>query len=146
MTSAKFNFQKLFKLLTFILLSTVAYWVYVVYMWYHEAHKTKPDYLDDYPVFSEIILFPFCSAFALFAFKHQILNVARPILSIVGKDKNDKELFDSRVYKASLAFYKVIYYFMMTVWGYIIIKDTNIFPKWLGGNGAIAYCFTNYPY
>jgi len=65
---------------------------------------------------------------------------------MVGKDQNNKEIFDERVYKASLAFYKVLYYFVTSVWGYIIIKDTEIFPKWLGGNGAIENCFKNYPY
>ena len=89
MTSAKFDFQQLFKVLTFLLLSTVAYWVYIVYLWYNEAHKNKPEYLQDYPVFSELILFPFCSSFALFAIKHQILNVERPILTMVGKDQNN---------------------------------------------------------
>lgn len=142
----KFDFQRLFKLVTYLILTGISYWVYVVYQIYHVAHKTKPESLKDYPVFSEIFWIPLCTMFALFVVKYQIQNVAKPVLLLVGKDRNDEELLKERVLKASLNVYKVLYYSTMTIVGYLILKDTDILPPWLGGSGALENAFKDYPY
>jgi ceramide synthetase len=84
--------------------------------------------------------------FALFVVKYQISNVAKPVLLLVGKDRNDEELLKERVLKASLSVYKILYYSTMTIVGYLILKDTDILPPWLGGSGALENAFKDYPY
>jgi len=117
-----------------------------VYQVYFEQHKLKPDTLKDMPTFTRIYWVPICSAFCLFACKKQIANAAKPIIHLVGKDQNDKELQDARVEKASLALYKFCYYTGMSIWGYIILKDSAVFPTWLGGTGSLKNCFIAYPF
>lgn len=34
----------------------------------------------------------------------------------------------------------------MTIWGYIILKDSSVFPTWLGGTGSLKNCFKDYPF
>ena len=98
------------------------------------------------PVFSKVFWVPLSSAFGLFALKKQVKNIAKPILMIIGKDQNDKEMLNARVLKASALFYKMIFYTAMSLWAYYILKDSEIYPSWLGGKGSLKNCFVNYPY
>ena len=70
----------------------------------------------------------------------------RPIFNIYGKDKNDTDLFEARLAKTSVATYKIIFYTVMSLWAYILLKDTTIWPKFMGGKGTVEESYLNLPY
>jgi hypothetical protein len=41
--------------------------------------------------------------------------------------------------------YSIIYYALSSIAGYIVLKDTIYFPKWLGGKGDPLFLYNNYP-
>ena len=78
--------QAFFRFVTFSLLAALLYLIYMDYLVYHEQHEKKPVDLADLPEFKQIFWVPIVSAFALFAFKRQIKNAARPIFKNITKD------------------------------------------------------------
>lgn len=42
-------------------------------------------------------------------------------------------------------FYKGIYFTIVTIWGYIVMKDTVFLPPCLLGSGDLSLVFENYP-
>lgn len=86
------------------------------------------------------------SAFALFAFKRQLYNVSIPIFLMICKDQHDKKLAEDRSQKAALALYKWSVYVFTSAVGFLILKDTEVLPWYLGGTGELANCFTTIPF
>lgn len=41
-----------------------------------------------------------------------------------------------------IAGYKLIFYSLMSTWAYILLKDTAIWPEFLGGTGSFENSFT----
>lgn len=98
------------------------------------------------PTFSSVFWIPLCSSVVLFVCKHAIQHETKPFLLSICKDQHDKLLNDARATKASLLVFKNLFYITMSAWAYIILKDTEIFPTWLGGTGSLENCFKEYPF
>ena len=66
------------------------------------------------------------------------------------KEKNDEDLRKSKTLKACNSLYKGLYFTTVTVWGYIILKDTDYLPWTLlgkshGYNMNIGYPTVKWP-
>lgn len=135
---------KVFRLMTFLIVALMAYYLYLVVQIYNYMQKNKgvTHQTLDYPEFSKIFWVPIVSAFALYCFKRQIVNVSVPYFKIVCKDQHDMKLVNARAERAGAALYKALYYFATSVTGYIVMKDSEILPWYLGGNGDIANIWT----
>jgi len=44
-------------------------------------------------------------------------------------------LLEMRIRKANVYIYKSIYYSAVSAWGFILMKDLEIYPTYLGGTG-----------
>ena len=98
------------------------------------------------PVISEIWYVPFVSAGALFAMRTQVSQAVKPIFNIFGKDKQNRDLFEARLAKTSIAVYKLIFYCCMSLWAYFLLKDTDIWPSFMGGKGTVENSYKNFPF
>jgi hypothetical protein len=124
------------------------YYMYLsvqVYKQMHDPHQTHHD-LTDLPKFSKIWWMPFVTAFALYCFKKQLINVFVPIVRIYCKDQDDMQKVDDRANRSGAALHKFIFYTSSVVSGYMILKDTPILPPGLGGSGSLDALFTRVPY
>jgi TLC domain len=65
---------------------------------------------------------------------------------VYGKDKHDLELFEARLEKTSIATYKIIFYSFMSLWAYNLLKDTLIWPGFMGGIGSVENSYKTFPY
>lgn len=63
------------------------------------------------------------TAFCVYFVKHVLAKVFTPLIRPVLKDQDDEEMIALRTKKANAYFYKTVYYTIVTVWGYIIMKD-----------------------
>ena len=52
----------------------------------------------------------------------------------------------ARVEKASLLVFKMVFYTLSSVWGYLLYRDSEMMPSWLGGDGDVLNLFKSYPY
>ncbi|MEY3084989.1 MAG: hypothetical protein RL037_1169 [Bacteroidota bacterium] len=52
----------------------------------------------------------------------------------------------ARVEKASLLVFKMVFYTLSSGWGYLLYRDSEMMPSWLGGDGDVLNLFKNYPY
>lgn len=52
---------------------------------------------------------------------------------------------EERAYTLVKWIYSIVYYFISSVAGYILIKDTSFFPTWLGGHGACLNIINGVP-
>lgn len=111
-------------------------------------HNPQQQYhsLTDLPKFSKIWWVPFVSAFAMYCFKKQLINVFVPFIKIYCKDQDDMEKVNDRAIRAGAGLHKFIFYTGSAVGGYLILKDTPILPPGLGGSGSIDQIFVNMPY
>jgi len=53
---------------------------------------------------------------------------------------------EDRSQKAALALYKWSVYVFTSAVGFLILKDTEVLPWYLGGKGELANCFTTIPF
>jgi len=111
-----------------LLITAMVYFLSVVWGVYHLQHKLKPQTVTDLPVFSQIWWLPIVTAFAIGSFRVLVTRSVRPFFFLVCKDKEDKKAFETRVYKASTASFKLFWYSCMSVWAYMLLKDTSIWP------------------
>jgi len=51
-----------------------------------------------------------------------------------------------RTRKAVKNFYKLVYYFVSTLFGWYVLKDSFLLPKAMGGSGEIIKMFTDFPF
>jgi hypothetical protein len=62
------------------------------------------------------------------------------------KEKDNEEKFKERDEKFAHAAYLTLKYVTSSVTGYLILKDTIMFPWYMGGSGSLMNCFTNVPW
>jgi hypothetical protein len=129
-----------------VLLAAKVYFLVTVWGVYHSQHRLKPSHVEDLPLFSEIWWLPIVTAFAIASFRVLVTRSVRPFFFLVCKDKEDKKAFETRVFKASTATFKLIWYSSMSVWAYLLLKDTRIWPEFLGGSGTLENSFENFPF
>lgn len=48
--------------------------------------------------------------------------------------------------KAAFAGYKLLYYIIVTAWGYLLLKDAHFMPRALGGSGDATQIWKDQPY
>jgi len=65
---------------------------------------------------------------------------------IVCKDEETIEKKRDRAHRAGANLYKLIFYTITSIYGYIILKDSPILPWYLGGSGNLDNIFTGMPY
>jgi hypothetical protein len=138
--------DNVFRAVIAALLASMVYFLATVWGVYHLQHRLKPTHVQDLPLFSEIWWLPIVTAFAIASFRVLITRSVRPFFFLVCKDKEDKKAFETRVFKASTATFKLIWYSCMSVWAYILLKDTKIWPEFLGGSGTIENSFEFFPF
>ena len=111
-------------------------------------HSTKGVHHDltDLPQFNKVCWIPVCSAFALYCFKRQIINVSVPWLRLIAKDQENMETVGARAERAGFALYKFIWYTSTSILGYFIMKDSPVLPGFMGGNGSFDGIFAGMPY
>ena len=139
-------FEKLFKFVTFSLVLLAVYEIFFVAMYLPELHRHKPASCTDLPRFTEIWWIPIVSAFCLHFLKRWIVSAAKPFLRKYSKDQGDKEAVEARVARSSQVVFKLIYYICVSLWAYILFKDSEVLPPWLGGKGSLENHFVNFPY
>lgn len=64
----------------------------------------------------------------------------------IAKDKDNTELRIERASKAVKNMYKLLYYFSITVFGYIVLRDSPVLVPELGGSGDFWNMFKDWPY
>jgi len=102
--------------------------------------------MDDLPTFSTIFMVPIITAFCLHGFKRQVKRLSKPLCLKICKDEGDKDKLSKRADANGELMYKGIFYLTSSVIGYIIMKDTPILPRALGGSGDIDNIFAGIPY
>jgi hypothetical protein len=60
-------------------------------------------------------------------------NFITPIFILICKDADNPIKLNERSDKAGIAFYKLIVYVGSSIIGYLILKDSEILPWYLGG-------------
>lgn len=68
------------------------------------------------------------------------------MIKLVAKDQDDLVKVNARAERGGLAMYKLTFYLGASVSGYIIMKDTYVLPKALGGSGTWDDIFKDAPY
>lgn len=53
------------------------------------------------------------------------------------KEKNNEKLRIGKTVKACNSFYKSLYFMLVTIWGYTVIKDEKYLPRALLGSGDL---------
>ena len=61
------------------------------------------------------------------------------------KEKENEAIRLAKTQKSCDHFYKGFYFVIATVWGYIVMKDSNFLPTSLLGVGDFRRAFDNYP-
>jgi hypothetical protein len=64
------------------------------------------------------------------------MKLVYPYLNEYVKDKHDPELRHKRALKASKYVWMTFYYSAMSVYGYLLLKDSAWLPAYMGGNGS----------
>ena len=136
----------MFRLTTFLVIALMSYYIMLSVQLYNLYFEKKGDWhnLEDLPKFYKICWIPICSAFALFAFKRQIINASVPYMRVIAKDQDDIEKVNKRAERAGASLYKLTFYVTASVFGYIIMKD--MLPWYMGGNGSMEMIFRGFPY
>jgi hypothetical protein len=78
--------------------------------------------------------------------KRKALALFYPILNEYVKDKQDPELRKKRALKASKYVWMTFYYTGMSIYGYIVLKDSAWLPEYMGGKGSWDGMFGGAPY
>jgi hypothetical protein len=72
--------------------------------------------------------------------------VFTPVLKLICKDQNDREKAEDRIDKACLSLHKFLFYTFSSAYGWYILKDTEILPWYLGGQGTVDKAFIGIPW
>jgi hypothetical protein len=143
----KNNSQEIFKYTAYAVVVCMLYYIKISVEIYNLTNQLSAQKgITDMPDFSKIFWIPIASAFALFAFKRQLYNITVPCFIQIAKDQHDQQMVEERANKSALALYKLCVYMGTSMWGYIILKDSEIMPWFMGGSGSLVNCFTNLPY
>ena len=120
-------------MLTAIVLLLISYMVIQIAFCYNIQRNFKPKSLTDLPMISEIYWIPLASAVVFYYVRRTIRALAKSFLSKIVKDQNDEDLKQARIDKASLLAFKMFFYTISSGWGYLLYKDSDMMPSWLGG-------------
>ena len=61
------------------------------------------------------------------------------------KEKNNEQVRLSKTQKSCDHFYKGFYFIVATVWGFVMMKDSDFLPPYLFGKGDLSRSYENYP-
>lgn len=61
------------------------------------------------------------------------------------KEKKDEELRIAKSKKACYSFYKALYFIIVTIWGFLILRDERFIPAELLGHGSLDYMNADFP-
>jgi hypothetical protein len=61
------------------------------------------------------------------------------------KEKKDEELRVAKAKKACYSFYKAMYFIIVTIWGYFMLRDERFIPRELLGHGSLDYMNADFP-
>ena len=78
----------------------------------------------------------FVIAFIFIAIDKFITYMLFPFFEKIANDQEDEVKRKNRANKAVKNVYKFLYYTSITVFGYIVLKDSHILPPTLGGSGS----------
>lgn len=48
--------------------------------------------------------------------------------------------------KVTITTYKFFFYFCMSAWAFILVKNTELWPSFLGGKGSVENSYKNFPF
>ncbi len=138
--------QGIFRWLSVVVLLLTLYMVISIGCCYSVQHNLKPETLTDLPIIQDIYWIPIASALAFYYLRKTIKAMTKPFFIEIVKDQNDEEMKHARVEKASLLVFKMFFYTISSAWGYLLFRDSDMMPSWLGGEGNVLNLFKNYPY
>jgi hypothetical protein len=115
-----------------------------IYNFMHSVHAFKK--MDDLPEMLPICVVPLVTAVILHCFKRSVKRHVKPFCLKVVKDEGDADKLSKRADAGGDLIYKGIFYTTSSILGYIIMKDTPILPKGLGGSGSVDAIFADMPY
>jgi len=122
------------------------YFMYLTVEFYQVSRAEKP---ADAPEMVSVFDFRWAliSATVLHFFKRQVSKVVEPIIRPICKNQNDVALLKVRSHKAALQIYKCFYMIATSIWGYLVFKDTEVYPYLLGGTNVSGESYyINSPY
>ena len=114
---------------------------YYNYLHYMKNYKNTPKGYD-YPVlldFKDCIVLSATLQFLLTV----VGNISYYIFVPCSKGKGDPKEIEMRCTKAGNTFAKCCYMCVSTTFGYLIMKDADFYPSYLGGHGDYSLLFKN---
>ena len=82
-----------------------------------------------------------------------VMKVTYPKYYLIAKEMNDEDERKRYAHKAADKTYRTAYFICSSLWGWYVLKDTNILPGFLGGMAGGDYknvnmesIYTDYPY
>lgn len=136
------------KILSIFVMGLMIYYVLIsnkIYNIMHENKERKHN-LHDLPQFKTICVMPIASAISLHILKRQLISVSVPIFKTICKDQDDPVKLEKRAHTAATYLYKEIFYLSSSILGYLIMYDSPVLPRWMGGKGSIEGIFNGMPY
>ena len=109
------------------------YYCYITIRFYPVLRANRPPEYPELVKFNDIFWIPFASCLFLNLFRRAVRMIFSSIWAPYCKDQNDPEMLHMRIEKTCLNTYKTIFFSVGSVWGYLIIKDTPIYPSDMGG-------------
>ena len=134
----------MFKCALFAALTIFVYYIYLNVLVYHELRAKKPEGFNDLVEVTELWK-SFASAFVIYFYKRAVMAIVTPLFAPICKDQDDPELHEKRVKKAAIQFYKGTIQIVFTVWGYIVLGESEIYPQLMGGSDNCAKLLESTP-
>lgn len=77
----------------------------------------------------------FASALGCFVLKWLVIWIGTPLFAHLCKQESDIVVKEERLQKMGRYLYSTIYYSFFSLWGYMLLKDLELYPSELGGQG-----------
>ena len=133
LTLSKSTFQKIFGVLAGFSIILLGYYIYLSIYFYQAVRQLKPEGMEDLPDMVSNFWIVLASAVALNIIKYTVTYSFKSLFRPYCKNQDDPDLCEKRAKKAACKLYKGSFYIIATYIGWLILKDTEIYPSLFGG-------------
>ena len=133
LTLSKSTFQKIFGVLAGFSIILLGYYIYLSIYFYQAVRQLKPEGMEDLPDMVSNFWIVLASAVALNIIKQTVTYSFKSLFRPYCKNQDDPDLCEKRAKKAACKLYKGSFYIIATYIGWLILKDTEIYPSLFGG-------------
>lgn len=130
---SKSTFQKIFGVLAAFSSLLLVYYIFLSISFYNAVRELKPAGMEDLPDFVNNFWLVLASALVLHITKRVVMFSTEGLFRPYCKNQEDPEICQKRAKKAASKLYKGSFYIVATYIGWLILKDTEIYPALLGG-------------